>query len=257
MKGELYAVYRRLETEHEATDWAFRVHDGALQIRHGPIDGEAGLITIPARLCHKETPWMEARMHTEARLLDGYVKIGVGRYPDDHLELTVRDQNAALALHWRPTDHVDRERFSEVLRDVMHGLRRAGVVATHAPRDGNGEPSLGVRTPSGEWRLSRFNTGLFGEHSRQMTARVYENDGTVPILVLMKIAHEFPGAVRFTWREPESTQAVAPAITETDYWLGSHVAPIEDTRRVAHALGLGPACMWVSQGVKDRAPMWF
>ena len=257
MKGELYAVYRRLETEHEATDWAFRVHDGALQIRHGPMDGEAGSMTIPARLCHERTPWREARLHTAARLHDGYVKIGVGRYPDDHLELAVREQSSTLALHWRPEQQVDRERFSGVLRQVMDRLRSAGVIATHAPRDGNGEPSLGVRTPSGEWRLSRFNTGLFGEHSRRMTARVYENDGTVPILVPMKIAHEFPGAVGFTWREPETPQVVAPAITETDYWLGSHVAPIEDTRRVAHALGLGPACMWVTQGATDSAPMWF
>lgn len=257
MSNELYTVYRHLENESEGTDWAMRIREQQLEIRHGPIDEPSTRVCIPARLCHEGTPWKEARLHTDTRLNEGYVRIGLGRFPDDRLALSVRDNSAALALHWASRTEVDKEVFSGLLARIKARLRGAGVRAIHSRSGVSGEPGLAVNAPNGVWKINRRSHGRFCEHNRPGIARVHETDGTVPVLVLMAIERELPGAVRFTWREPDRAQTVAPQVTETDYWLGEHVAPFGDTRRVAHALGLGPAQQWIIGGEDDPSPLWF
>ena len=108
---------------------------------------------------------------------------------------------------------------------------------------------------SGQWRLDRLSDGRFGERAPQGVATVYERDGTVPILVLKRIVREFPGSVRFAWREPDESQVVAPQVARTEHWLGAHVAPFEETLRVARALGVSPAQPVLAAGAVAPEPI--
>lgn len=253
----MYTVYRRLDTEDTGEDFSIRVDHDRVEYRSGAIDEPAVHGVIPAERCHEGTPWMEMRRRTNARLDEGFAKIGLGRYEDDQLRLTLRDNSATLALHWVARTAVDKARFSAVLQDIKARLRRAGIGAQFSPGGPSGEPALEVSVASGAWRLDRLSDGRFGEHMRPGIARVYENDGTVGILVLMRIDYEFPDTVQFGWYAPGELQAVRPHVTLNDYWVGAHVVPFQETLRVANALGVGPARRLLVTDAEVPQPVWF
>ena len=221
MKGELYAVYRHLESEHEGTDWAFRVHDGSLQIRHGPIDGEAGLITIPARLCHKETPWMEARMN------------------------------------WVACKAIEQAPFEALMERIREGLTGIGVSA-HLPGSRDGErPGLVVETLTGEWAISLQPNGTLTDRGRTGPGRVPPAAGTLPMVALLRIEREFPGTLEFVWNSNRSPLRLEPEVDPEDEWLGTTVGRWDDTVAAAGAVGLIPAQVLREQERDGPTPMWF
>lgn len=263
MSEQLYAVYRRLDREGNGEDWAIRSRHDRIEVRHGPTDAETSRFAVPARLCKDNTPWKEAGLHVDARLDEGFVKIGTGRFPDERLELAVRDDKAGLSLHWEAPRPVDGQTLCDVLYRIKERLRRNGVAAIHSEGGLSRHASMAVMVPTGVWKVGQLADGRIGQHDRGGIARIDEADGTAAILVLMKIERELPGTVRFTWREPDDAQAVTPRIRETDFWLGAHVGPYGETLRVAHALGLTPTPgllstkEWAIGGEDDPPPLWF
>lgn len=252
-----YQVYRRLDNEREGLDWAIRHNGEQLTVRYGPTGEETRQFSIPSRLCKDGKPWKERGEHTKQRLRDGYVSIGVGRFPSARLELVERARSDSLALHWETVQPLTRRRVSELMADVHEGLRRSGFQPVHIREGLNGEPGLVLQLATRLWKLGRLPDGRLGERDQSGIARVSLADGTVPVLVLMRIAREFPDTVRMTWREPDESQVIAPRIEKDDYWLGRHVAPFDETRRVARALGLGPEQKLLVAGASVPEPLWF
>lgn len=252
----MYTIYRRYRAADEGEDRAVRVIDDGVELRQGPIDGDTQHRVVPQARCAYSTPWKEVQQRTRAWTRDGYARIGLGRCEAGRLELGVRDENARVALHWQATAAIDRARWAVTVKAVAAALRGVGVQAAHR-RNGPTGSSLEALVLSGVWRLDRLIDGRFGAHGRAGVATIHERDCTVPILVLMRIERAFPGSVAFTWRAPGEHQPVAPHVTRTDLWLGSHVAPFGETLQVACALGLMPAQRVLVAGARAPEPIWF
>lgn len=252
-----YQLYRRLDNEREGLDWAIRHNGEHVTVRYGPTGEETRQFSIPSRLCKDGQPWKERGEHTQQRLRDGYVCIGVGKFPSVRLELVERARSDSLALHWETVQPLARRRVSELMAYVHEGLRRIGLQPVHIREGLNGEPGLVLQLASRLWKLRRLPNGQLVERDESGIARVSLGDGTVPILVLMRIAREFPDSVRMTWREPDESQVIAPRVEKDDYWLGRHVGPFDETRRVARALGLGPEHSLLAARASAPDPLWF
>ena len=252
----MYTIYRRYRAADEGEDRAIRVIDDGVDIRSGPIDGDTQRLLVPQTQCAYSTPWKEVRQRTQAWTRGGFARIGLGQCEAGRIEVGVRDENARVALHWQAACAIARDRWAVTMKAIAAALCGVGVRAVHRP-NGPAGSSLEALVLSGVWRLERLTDGRFGEHGRAGVATIYERDCTVPILVLMRIEREFPGSVEFTWRAPGEPQAVAPHVTRTDLWLGSHVVPFRDTLRAACALGIAPAQRVLVAEAEAPEPFWF
>ena len=143
-----YQVYRRLDNEREGLDWAVRHNGEQLKVRYGPTGEETRQFSIPSRLCKDGKPWKERGEHTRQRLRDGYVSIGVGRFPSARLELVERARSDSLALHWETVQPLTRRRVSELMADVHEAASpdwlSAGAYPRRAQRRAEAGPAVGI-----------------------------------------------------------------------------------------------------------------
>ena len=240
----LYTIYRRLHAVDEGEDRALGLDDDKnIVTRQGPIDASTECRRKPIAACEGGMPWRDLHLIAARWKRDGFARIGTGRCAQRRIELVARDDGPRVALHWQATEAIGTERWTRLMRDIAASLHDAGLRARcRQPKASRSDaPWLDVLTPSGAWRLNRLSNGRFGEHGRAGVAAVYARDCTAPILVLMLIELECPGAVAFTWRASGEPQPVQPHLTPTDLWLGEPVAPFEETQRIAAALGVTPA----------------
>ena len=255
----LYTIYRRLHAVDEGEDRAIGLDDdNNIVTRQGPIDGGTGCWRKPIAACESGMPWRDLHLIAAQWKRDGFARIGTGRCVERRIELVSRDDVPHVALNWQAAAAIGAERWAGMMRDIARALHDAGLRARcRQPKVSRpGAPWLDVLTPSGAWRLDRLPDGRFGEHGRSGVATAYARDCTAPILALMRIELECPGAVEFTWRASGEPQPVRPRVTPTDLWLGKPAAPFGETQRIAAALGVTPA-QRLRWNRDDTPSIWF
>ena len=252
----LFQVYRRGDDPATSMEWAILVHDGGVDIRAGQTGRPATLTEVPQHSCNGGMPQLEAWAQIESKLEDGYRLIGEGTYHSGKLVLHKSAPQAGDELYWEVATPIPEKSLRALLKEIgdslyAHTARCAMVRAD----DGQDVVGLLVPTPDGEWAFGQTDHGGLGPDGRG-GGLIRRENGVVPVLVLLRVAREFPEAVMFADARAE---AVTPQLSADDAWIGREAAPIEETQALATALGLCAAAQVVVNEMEDQGgkPLFF
>ena len=252
----LFQVYRRGNDPTTSMEWAILVHDGGVDIRAGQTGRPATLTEVPQQSCNGGIPELEARTQIESKLEAGYRLIGKGTYHSGKLVLHKSEPQAGDELYWEVAKPIPEKGLRELLKEIGDSLfAHTAQCAMVRAKDGQDVAGLLVPTPGGEWAFGQHAGG--GLHSDGRGGGVIARaQGVVPVLVLLRVAREFPEAVAFADARAE---AVTPRLSADDAWIGREAAPIEETQALATALGLCPAAQVVVNEMEDQGarPLFF
>ena len=270
MERGLFTVYRKvLDGSDAVTEQAIRLCDNHVEIRRGRAEEATSLAQIPRKECLGNCPWREMKWRRTAWVAEGYRLVGYGTYENDRVQMVhetdpvppeAQPRDERLSLHWGTNALLTAQPLEDALFDIAKALRSEDVSASVQSRYVEGWTGLTVETDNRAWALKLQPTGELTEVGQQeMGARLLVADGTVPLLVLMRIEDLFPGSIEFVWLEQSDAWLVEPAVARDDPHLGDAVAPFEKTLRVAAALDLLLArAELLGEGTKgDPEPTWF
>ena len=267
MKEGLYAVYRRTGSQGAPMEQAIRVCGNRVEIRSGRAGEATEMLRVFRNSCLAKSPWSEMKWRRCEWLRDGYALVGYAECEDGHLRVRHRVEPAppeaqpndeGLSLHWGTTAPFDLRRLEDTILDTAKALRQAGLVAAARTIHVDAWCGLCIETPNRLWAIRLQPDGALTEVGEQQNAaRLLKADGPAPLLALMRIERDFPGAVEFLWLEQSDAWRLEPEIRADDPYLGEAVGPFEETVRVARALGLCPAAAPLMCRQDGPAPLWF
>ena len=244
MSNHLYKVYRRGETAATSMDWAVQIGADGLLVRFGSTVKPAPLVEVPTVQCIDGDPQKEAEARTQEKLKSGYRWVGHGTYVRGRLVMRPGEaaDDLGTQLFWEAKKPLEKKRLLKVIDKIATNLHQAEIPSRLAVTDGaNGQGTvvsgLIVDTPDGDWAIGHNDGGGLSEAGRGGGV-ITRAQGTLPILVLLRIKREFPQALAFA---DENAEAVTPELAPTDPWLGNVAGPFEGTVAQAAALGLCPA----------------
>ena len=270
MERGLFTVYRKMLDGSDAEmEWAIRLCEDHVDIRRGDAEEATVLTPVTKKECLGSCPWREAKWRRTAWMADGFRLVGYGTYENDRVQMVhetdpvppeAQPRDERLSLHWGTNALLSAEPLEDALFDIAKALRSEDVSASVQSRYVEGWTGLTVDTDNRTWALKLQPTGELTEIGQQeMGARLLVADGTVPLLVLMRIEDLFPGSIEFVWLEQSDAWLVEPTVAREDPHLGDAVAPFEKTRQVAAALELLLVrAELLGEGAKgDLEPTWF
>ena len=266
MNERLYMIYRRKRPDGKESDRAIRVQAEGVEVRGGHTGEETKFLHVPRDNCLNKDPWAEMRWRRNHWVRDGYIRVGYGEYPDGRLQMVhevettapeEQPKDTALALHWAANGYYAHDKLEELFLDIAKALKATGHVVGARSLYANGWTGLSVETPNRLWTIRQQPDGTLTAAGEDGAARLLEADGVVPVLVLMRIAREFPGTIEFLWLEQCDAWRVRPMLVPTDPYLGMGAGPYEDTLRVAEALGLCPTISLLANKVENDQPIVF
>ena len=261
-------LYRILQSPHAGRDgrtWAIRIHEKAIEIRAGALDGPAPLTDT-----HHDDPsplrslWGRMDRYLEQKTREGFISVGYGSYDEaDRLHMYRSSGSVPDSLFWSCTSPMEPAVFDEMAGEAAEALGSAGQPCVVTRR------GLRATTPKGTWAVSRNSDGLIGEpglghyvtrhgaYTGPGGGRIWTTDGVVPTLLLLRIERQQPGTIVFA-ELGESAQRVTPTVAASDRWLGKAMQPLDDTETVAVALGLGAMQpMPLLSSHAGAEPTWF
>ena len=261
MGENVYRVYRRGGSKDRQMDWAVKTTAHGLAIRSGPTDATARLVEVPAGLCSDSDPTKEAQKRTDEKLQAGYSPIGFGTYKRGRLALQASPASGSRddELCWEAREPLPGVEFRKLIDEVSkqltdHGAAPAKLFVWKEPDVGPHAVGIDVETPDGVWSFGQQPGGGFNGSGRGGGA-VRPAQGVAPILVLLRVAREFPGTLAFC---DQNADAVTPELVPADPWLGKAAAPFEATLSLAAAIGLCPGALPLVPADDDDEPLtWF
>ena len=261
MGDNLYRVYRRGDPNGAGMDWAVSVTDHGLEVRFGPVDGTAKLVEVPLGQCMGGDPMKEAQARTDGKLQAGYKPIGLGTYKRGRLALQANPAggDASDELCWEARKPLPARAFSELVDEICKQLNDHGAAPAllstlnEAGTAGPTVAGLVVDTPDGDWSLGYLSGGGLSGSGRGGGA-IRRAQGVAPILVLLRVAREFPETLAFC---DQNAEAITPELVPTDPWLGDAAGLFDATVSMAAAIGLCPGALPLVSGDEDEPLIWF
>lgn len=246
----VYRHFRFQNPDGSSKDWAIGLaEDEDIRIRYGAKGRTVRLHTLAKEACSSGVQAeIAARINRNVR--KGYVELGEATVNGrGRLEAVVAPPAPVRLLDWELRTPVDRG-------DVLHCLRwifeRMEPLTAHTDVEFIDDQGLRGGADEASWSIGYGPGGGLGDDGRG-GGQLSPEQGALPVLVLLVLEREFPGAVAFA---DERAKAVKPRLHISDPYFGNPSVDFDAVVETATALELCLGLVHLND-LGDEQAVWF
>lgn len=198
-------LYRYRHPDGSSKDWMIGALETAVHVYFGKTGGSLREIRVPRSQCLNGSPADEMDKRATAQLARGYERVGTAVVHTGDREVIRAEETTVSGLHWETERPVSLTELLAKLREIAKTLGEEPAPGVRLVWDDTG---LTLQMGETAWSLG-LTPGPYGNvdpNTGRGGGTVLPKHGVVPVLVLLRLAMDFPDAFRFGTDKGETVQ---------------------------------------------------
>ncbi len=189
-------LYRYRQPDGSSKDWLIGTTEEGVHVFFGKTGGNLREIRVPPRACCNDSPLEEAAKRAASQVTLGYELIGSAVVNLEDREILRVEEGTSPPLHWETQQPLPVAEFETRLAEIAKALGENPMPGVCLAK-GDGSLTLQVGEVTWSLGLSPSPHGHIDPSTGRGGGSILAKHGVVPVLVMMRLAMQFPGTFVF------------------------------------------------------------